>query len=145
MKKTSNLLLSALAVALCAGIFFSGCSKKEETSKKSKKSGKKTEESADETDDDVKAVEWWTKGVKESDSTSASNMGWACQYGEGGVKQDFEKALEYYAMAIFFAYYDGNKTTEEYARNAIEGMVTDGSITREQADAALQKVADMTS
>lgn len=96
-------------------------------------------------EDDVKAVEWWTKGVKESDSTSASNMGWACQYGEGGVQQDFEKALDYYAMAIFFAYYDGNKTTDEYARNAIEGMVTDGSITREQADAALQKVADMTS
>ncbi len=93
--------------------------------------------------DDVKAVEWWTKGVKESDSTSASNMGWASQYGKGGVRQDYEAALDYYAMAIYFTYYDGNTTTEEYARNAIEDMVTEGKVTREQADAALQKISDL--
>ena len=93
--------------------------------------------------DDVKAVEWWSKGVEESDSTSASNMGWASQYGKGGVKQDYEAALDYYAMAIYFTYFDGNTSTEEYARSAIEKMVTDGNITQEQADAALQKVADL--
>lgn len=94
--------------------------------------------------DVVKAVELWQQGMAKGDSISASNMGWAAQYGQGGVQQDFVAALDYYAMSIYFTSFDGDTATEEYARSAIEGMVSDGSITREQADEALQKVADLT-
>jgi TPR repeat protein len=59
---------------------------------------------------DSKALHWYRKAAEIGDASATNNLGWTYEKGHLGVKQSYEKAIEYYQQAIssdpdeFFAY-----------------------------------------
>ena len=52
--------------------------------------------------DESIAIEWYRKGAELGDSCCMNNLGYAYEYGEGGLTKDGAKAIEWYRRSIEF-------------------------------------------